>query len=265
MTKGNSQIKNMMDLKNKVALVTGGRRGIGRAIALSLAQHGAKVAVTDINLADCEKVGEEIKSMGGEVICLELDVTKREQAEDVVKKIVEKFGSLDILINNAGIAEFSPFLDITDEQWERTININLRGQFICAQLAARQMKEQGNGGAIVNIASIAMGQQGIGFPAIAHYCASKGGVAALTEALATELSPQYGIRINAIAPGVIETPMIDPIKSDEKGYKDTLSKIPLGRVGEPKEIAELAVFLASDSASYMTGSVVVADGGWLAA
>lgn len=252
----------MANLKDKVALITGGRRGIGRGIALTLAKYGAKVIVTDISCEDCEKVVEEIKTAGGEGLAIKLDVTSRQDAEAAIKKGVEKFGKLDILINNAGIAEFSPFLDITDEQLSKTLDINLKGQFICAQTAARQMKTQG-GGAIVNIASVAMGGQGIGFPNVSHYCASKGGVAALTEATAAELA-KYNIRVNAIAPGLIETPMIASVKADAAGFQASLSRIPMGRVGEPKEIGELAAFLASEDASYITGSVVIIDGGWMA-
>lgn len=252
----------MMNLKNKVALITGGRRGIGKSIALALVKYGAKVIITDISCEDCEKVVEEIKVGGGDGLALKLDVTNRQEIETAIKTTVEKFGHLDILINNAGIAEFSPFLDITDEQLSKTLDINLKGQFICSQIAGKQMKEQG-GGSIVNIASVAMGGQGIGFSNVSHYCASKGGVVALTEAVAVELA-KYNIRVNAIAPGLIETPMIAPVKADETSFQSSLSRIPMGRVGKPEEIGELAAFLASDSASYITGSVVIADGGWMA-
>ncbi|MBU4360480.1 SDR family oxidoreductase [Patescibacteria group bacterium] len=253
----------MFSLKNKVALITGARQGMGKTHALVLARAGAKVAVTDIDLNDCQKVVKEIEKQGGKALALKLDVTKKEEVDAVVKETVEKFGGLDILVNNAGIAEFKPFLEITEQEWDKTLDINLKGQFLCAQAVAKQMKKQG-GGVIVNIASVAMGQQGIGFPNIAHYCASKGGIAALTEALAVELA-QFNIRVNCVAPGLIETPMIETVKSDPKTFEAMLAQLPLHRAGKPEEVSELVAFLASGNSSYMTGSVVVIDGGWLSA
>ena len=253
----------MPNLKNKTVLITGARRGMGKTHALIMAKYGAKIVVTDINQEDCEKVAKEIKKQGGKALALKLDVTKKEEVNNVVKETVEKFGGLDILVNNAGIAEFKPFLEMTEEEWNKTLDINLKGQFLCAQAAAAQMKKQG-GGVIVNIASVAMGQQGVGFSNIAHYCASKGGIAALTEALATELA-QFNIRVNCVAPGIIETPMIQTIKADPKTMQGMLARIPLHRTGGPEEVSELVAFLASDDSSYMTGSVVVIDGGWLSA
>lgn len=251
----------MKNLKNKVALITGARQGMGKSHAIALAKQGVKVVVTDINQADCQKVVDEIKNSGGEAIAFKLDVSKKSDVESVITEIVKQFGKLDILINNAGIAQFKPFLELTEEDWDKTIDINLKGEFLCAQAASRIMKEHG-GGVIINIGSVAMGQQGIGMPNIAHYCASKGGVAAMTEALAVELAP-FNIRVNAIAPGLIETPMIDVVKSDPKTMKSMLERIPLKRVGKTEEVSDLVVFLASDSSTYMTGSVVVIDGGWL--
>ncbi len=252
----------MQNLKNKVALITGARRGMGKSHAIALAKQGAKVAVTDINQDDCQKVVDEIKSSGGKAIAFKLDVSDKSEVDSVVAEIVKKFGQLDILINNAGIAQFKPFLELSEEDWDRTIDINLKGEFLCAQAAAKVMEKR-KGGVIVNIASVAMGQQGIGMSNIAHYCASKGGIAAMTEALAVELAP-FNIRVNAIAPGMIETPMIDVVKSDPKMLKAMLQRVPLKRVGRPEEVSELVVFLASDSSSYMTGAVVIIDGGWLA-
>lgn len=252
----------MQNLKNKVALITGARQGMGKSHAIALANQGAKVVVTDINQTDCQKVVDKIKNSGGEAIAFKLDVSDKSEVDSVVAEIVKKFGQLDILINNAGIVQFKPFLELSEEDWDRTIDINLKGEFLCAQAAAKVMKER-EGGVIVNIVSVAMGQQGIGMPNIAHYCASKGGIAAMTEALAVELAP-FNIRVNAIAPGLIETPMIDVVKSDPKMLEAMLQRVPLKRVGRPEEVSELVVFLASDSSSYMTGAVVVIDGGWLA-
>jgi NAD(P)-dependent dehydrogenase (short-subunit alcohol dehydrogenase family) len=251
-----------MELEGKVAIITGGRRGMGRIHALKLAEAGAKVVVSDISQEDCQKVVEEIKERKAEALAVKCDVSKREEVEEMVKKTVEEFGKVDILVNNAGICQFVPFLEMTEEDWDRTLDINLKGYFLCAQAAAREMAKQ-KSGVIINIASVAMGQQGIGFSNIAHYCASKGGIVALTEALAVELAP-YNIRVNAISPGMIETPMIDPIKQDPKMIEAMLARIPLHRVGKPEEVANLVLFLASDKSSYMTGSTVVIDGGWLA-
>ncbi|MBZ9569773.1 SDR family oxidoreductase [Patescibacteria group bacterium] len=251
-----------MDLKDKVAIITGARRGMGRTHALVLAKAGAKVVVSDISEKDCQKVVEEIKKGGGQALAIKCDVSKKEEVDEMVKKTVEEFGKVDILVNNAGIAQFKPFLELTEEEWDRTLDINLKGYFLCAQAAAKEMAKQ-KSGVIINIASVAMGQQGIGFPNIVHYCASKGGIAAMTEALAVELAP-HNIRVNTIAPGMIETPMIDPIKKDLKTMEAMLARLPMRRVGKPEEVSNLVLFLASEASSYITGSTVVIDGGWLA-
>ncbi|MBU1876981.1 SDR family oxidoreductase [Patescibacteria group bacterium] len=249
-------------MENKVAIITGARRGMGKADALLLAKEGAKVVVSDISLEDCQAVVDEIEKEGGEAIAVKCDVSQKQEVDNLFQKTVEKFGQIDILVNNAGIAEFKPFLEMTEEEWDRTLDINLKGYFLCAQAAAKEMAKQ-KSGVIINIASVAMGQVGVGFPNIVHYCASKGGIAAMTEAMALELAP-YNIRVNAIAPGMIETPMIDSIKQDPKAMDGMLARVPLGRLGKPEEIADLVVFLASDKSSYITGSIVVIDGGWLA-
>ena len=252
----------MAGLKNKVAIITGARRGMGRTHALVLARAGAKVVVSDISLDDCEKVVQEIKKSKGEAMAIKCDVSKKEEVDQMFKKTVEKWGSVDILVNNAGICQFKPFLELTEEEWDKTIDINLKGYFLCSQAAAKEMAKQ-NRGTIINIASVAMGQQGFGFPTLTHYCASKGGIVAMTEALALELA-SYNIRVNAIAPGLIDTPMVDPLKQDQKTMGATLARIPLKRPGNPEEVSNLVLFLASEESSYMTGSTVVIDGGWLA-
>jgi NAD(P)-dependent dehydrogenase (short-subunit alcohol dehydrogenase family) len=252
----------MEDLKNKVVVITGARRGMGKADALLFAQKGAKVVVSDISQEDCQKVVDQIEKKGGQAIAVKCDVSKKEEVDNLFRKTIEKFGRVDVLVNNAGICEFKPFIDLTEEEWDRTLNINLKGYFLCAQAAAKEMAKQ-KSGVIVNIASVAMGQVGVGFLNIVHYCASKGGIAAMTEAMALELAP-YNIRVNAIAPGMIETPMLDPIKQDPKAMEGILARVPLNRMGKPEEIADLVVFLASDKSSYITGSIVVIDGGWLA-
>ena len=251
-----------MDLKSKVAIITGARRGMGKSHAKTFAKSGAKVVVADISLEECQQVADEIKKEGGEAIAVKCDVTKKEDIDNMVKAAVGKWGKVDILVNNAGICQFKPFLELTEEEWDRTININLRGYFLCAQACAKEMAKQ-KSGVIVNIASVAMGQVGVGMPALAHYCASKGGIVAMTEALALELA-SFNIRVNAISPGAIDTPMTEALKADPKMMEAILARIPLRRMGKPEEVSNLVLFLASDESSYVTGSTVVIDGGWLA-
>ncbi len=251
-----------MDLKDKVAIITGARRGMGKSHALTFAGAGAKVVVSDISQEDCEKVVKEIEEKKGEAIAVKCDVSKKEEVDKMVQAAIEKWGRVDILVNNAGICQFKPFLDLTEEEWDKTININLKGYFLCAQAAAKEMVKQ-KSGVIINIASVACGQVGVGFSALAHYSASKGGIIAFTETLAQELAP-YNIRVNAVAPGMIETPMIDPVTSDPQKKEAVLGRVPLKRPGKPQEVSNLVLFLASDASSYMTGSTVVIDGGWLA-
>jgi NAD(P)-dependent dehydrogenase (short-subunit alcohol dehydrogenase family) len=250
------------DLKGKVVIITGARRGMGRSHAIAFAKEGAKVVVSDISLEDCERVVKEIKRLGGEAMAIKCDVSKKEEVEEMVRKTIEKWGRIDVLVNNAAIAQFKPFLEMTEEDWDRTMDINLKGYFLCAQAVAKEMVKQ-KSGVIINIASIAMGQVGIGFPTLVHYVASKGGVVGLTEALALELAP-YGIRVNSVSPGIIDTPMVDPVRADKKTLEGILMRVPMRRMGKPEEVSNLVLFLASDVSSYMTGSNVVIDGGWLA-
>ena len=251
-----------MQLKDKTAIITGAGRGMGRTHALALAKEGANVVVSDISLEGCQKVVDEIKSAGNEAIAVKCDVTKKQEIEDMVKHTLDKFKKIDILINNAGILQFKPFLELTEEDWDKMLAVNLRGYFLCSQACAKEMVKQ-KSGAIVNISSIAMGQVGVGFSQITHYCAAKGGITAMTEAMALELSP-FNIRVNAIAPGAIDTPMVAATKQDPKVLEGTLARIPMHRMGNPEEVSNAVVFLASDKSSYMTGSVVVVDGGYLA-
>jgi 3-oxoacyl-[acyl-carrier protein] reductase len=259
------------DLKGKVVIITGARRGMGKADAISFSKNGAKVVVTDIFQEECQLVVDEIKKNDGEAIALKCDVTSEKETEEMVRNTVDKWGRVDILVNNAGICEFKPFLEMNEEEWKKTLDINLKGYFLCAKACAKEMVKQkspkdkpmGQAGAIVNIGSVVMGQIGKGMAGLAHYSASKGGVAALTKTLALELAP-HNIRVNAIAPGAIDTPMAAGAKTDPKILEATLSKIPMRRMGRPEEVSNLVLFLASDASSYITGSTVVIDGGWLA-
>lgn len=254
----------MFNLAGKVALVTGAQRGMGRAHALALASQGAKVAVTDRESQACASVVDEITAAGGEALCFAMDVTSKAQIDEVVTAIVHAWGKLDILVNNAGVYEPTPALEITEDEWEQTMHINLKGEFLCAQRAAQEMQKQG-WGRIINIASIASGQVGVGLVGGAHYAATKGGIIAMTESLAAEWAA-LGITVNAIAPGAIDTDMSRSRRMSKEAMEAFLAqRIPLGRIGKVEEVAPMVVFLASDEASYVTGATFYVDGGWLAA
>ena len=244
-----------MMLSNRVAIVTGARRGIGRAISLAMSQEEAKVVVSDIDLADCRKVVNEIEESGGEGLAIECDVSSRKAVENLVQKTLETFGKLDILVNNAARVTLKSFLRLNDVEWEDVLNVNLKGQFLCAQVAAKAMLKN-HWGRIVNIASISSGLGG-GLPLMSNYTASKGGVIGLTKAMAQELAP-YDINVNAICPGAIDTGLLST-----EMEKRLTARIPKGRLGKPEEVARLAVFLASEDSEYITGSAIVIDGGLL--
>ncbi len=245
-----------MRLSNRTAVVTGSRRGIGRAIALALAQEGANVVVSDLSLEDCQAVIEEIQRLGGAGLAVKCDVTSRPEVENMVAKTVSRFGGVDILVNNAAMTTLQPFLRLRDADWDNVINVTLKGQFICSQVAARQMARRG-WGRIINIASISSGGFAVASPLLAAYTAAKGGVIGLTKAMAVELTP-LGINVNAICPGTIDSGSVP-----ESIKKSSLPRIPKGRLGKPEEVASLAVFLASPDSEYITGTAVVIDGGWL--
>ncbi len=253
----------MFELTNKVAIVTGGRRGMGRTHALALARQGAKVAVTDIDAAECAPVAGEITAAGGEAMCLTMDVSKKADVEAGFDAVLKQFGRLDILVNNAGIYSPKPALELTEAEWNRTISINLTGQFLCAQRAAKEMAKTG-WGRIINIASIASGGVGVGIAEAAHYTASKGGIIGMSETLAIEWAP-LGITVNVIAPGAIDTPMVQASQLPKAALDAILAGIPLKRIGKPEEVSAAVAFLASEEASYITGATLYVDGGWLAA
>jgi NAD(P)-dependent dehydrogenase (short-subunit alcohol dehydrogenase family) len=252
----------MFDLKGKVALVTGARRGMGKSHALALASQGAKVAVTDIDLAECQAVVDEIKAKGGEAAAFKMDVSNAAEVDQVFTAAVAQFGRLDILVNNAGIYSSKMALDLTEGDWDKTIDINLKGEFLCAQRAAREMAKN-KWGRIINSASVASGQVGVGIAGGAHYTASKGGILGMTETLAVEWAP-LGINVSAIAPGAIDTPMVAAAQMPKEAMDAMLQRVPLKRIGRPEEVSAMVVFLASDESSYVTGATFYVDGGWLA-
>ena len=252
----------MFDLKDKIALITGARRGMGKSHAIALASQGAKVAVTDIDEKECQAVADEIKSKGGEAAAFKLDVSNKAEVDAVFDKVVKQYGRLDILVNNAGIYQPKPALEITEEDWDKMIDIDLKGEFLCAQRAAKEMAKN-KWGRIINIASIASGGVGVGIAGGCHYTAAKGGVIGMTETMAVEWAP-LGINVNAIGPGAIDTPMISSAQIPEEAMKQMMAGVPLKRIGKSEEVSAMVVFLASEEASYVTGAPFYVDGGWLA-
>lgn len=240
-------------MKNKIAIITGAKQGIGFGIALALAKEGCDIVISDIEQAGCEKAATEIEKLGVKTKAIACDVSKKNEVDNLISQTVKEFGKLDILVNNAGIFPFVPFTDMTEDNWNKVINVNLKSMFLCSQAAVKEMKA---GGKIVNISSIA---SLVGFEGLVHYCASKGGVNGMIRALALELAPKK-INVNAVAPGAIDTPGVSG--SSEEQDKQTISIIPWARKGTPDDIAQAVVFLASDKADYITGQVLVVDGGW---
>jgi 3-oxoacyl-[acyl-carrier protein] reductase len=244
-----------MKLEGNVALVTGASRGIGREIALELARQGADVAVNySGNEAKANEVVDLIKELGREAIAIQCDVSNSEAVTSMVKETIERFGRLDILVNNAGITRDNLLMRMKEEEWDDVININLKGVFLVTKAVTRQMMKQ-RSGRIINVASIV----GVsGNPGQANYVAAKAGVIGLTKTTAKELSSR-NITVNAIAPGFISTDMTDKLTEEVKA--DMLRVIPLSRFGEPKDIAKVAAFLASEDSAYMTGQTLHIDGG----
>lgn len=253
----------MFNLTGKVALVTGASSGIGRAAVVALASQGAKVAACARRFDRLTALSDEMRNAGHEVLPIQMDVTKKADIDAAVSKTVSTFGRLDILVNNAGVLDFAPFIEMTEASWDKVIDTNVKGYFFASQAAAREMAKN-KWGRIINIASIASGGVGIGYAMIVHYCASKGAIVGMTEAMATELAPM-GILVNAIGPGAIETEMTAGMLKDPKQAEALVSRAPLKRAGKPEEIASMIAYMASDESSYMTGATVYIDGGWLAA
>ena len=252
-------VKNIFKLEDKVALVTGGGQGLGQAIAEGFAQFGAAISVVDINLDNAKLVADTINSAGGKAIALQCDVANEVQVKSIVEKTIQKLGKIDILAAIAGIGDRNPAENMSIEQWDRVIAINLRGVWLFDQEVGRHMIARGQGGSIINMASVA-GQVGL-TTGNANYSASKGGVIALTRDLAIEWA-KFNIRSNAIAPVQFKTPLITKlIEQKPETEKYFLDNIPLDRLGEVWEIVGAAVFLASEASSMVTGIVLNVDGG----
>jgi NAD(P)-dependent dehydrogenase (short-subunit alcohol dehydrogenase family) len=249
------------ELRGKVAIVTGGTSGIGRDAAVLFAKAGAKVVVAGRREVEGKQTIDLIHAASGEGMFVKTDVSKATEVAALVEKTVEKFGRLDMAFNNAGIeGNWIPIVEQSEEDWDHTIDINLKGVWLCLKHEIRQMLKQGGGGAIVNMASVA---GWIGSPGAATYCASKHGVMGLTKAAALETA-RSGIRINVVCPAVIETPMGERVFGAPGMRKYALSLHPIGRFGRPEEIAEAVVWMCSERASFMTGQSLVLDGGFLA-
>lgn len=249
-----------MRLKDKVAIITGGGSGIGRGIALNFAKEGANIVIPDINLEGARSAAKEVETLGRGSLAMEVDISKTLQVKDMVQATLNQFGKIDILVNNAVYVKYIPFLEFGEEEWDKIVKVSLGGYFLCSQAAAREMVKRREG-KIVSIASMAAQIANVGSSA---YSAAKAGVLALTRVMAIELG-QYNINVNAISPGVIETPLMRSglIPADE--IEARLKRVPMGRVGRPEDIAMAALFLASEESSYITGHVLNVEGGFLSA
>lgn len=249
-----------MRLVDRVAIVTGAGQGIGRAIALALAREGAAVVVADLQPSTAEATAASITATGGRALTARVDVARLDDLAALVQRTLAAFARIDILVNNAGIAVVKPFLDVTEEEWDRQMAVNLKAAFFASQQVARVMIRQGRGGRIVNVASTSA------FVAssspMVPYDVSKAGVRMLTVSTAVQLAP-HGITVNAVAPGTIDTALTRSVVDPQRREQYAREKIPLGRLGQPEDVAGAVVFFCSDDAAYVTGHTLVVDGGWL--
>ena len=243
-----------MNFKGKKALVTGSGGGIGKSIALLLADMGADIVINDVSIKNAQETAKEIISKGRKALVSNADVVKNNDVKEMFKTIAAEFGRLDILVNNAGITRDSLLMEMEENQWDQVMDVNLKGVFLCCKYAAKMMSEQ-QSGKIINISSASAQIGNIGQ---ANYVASKGGVISLTKTLAKELA-RYNINVNAVAPGYIQTPMTESVPEKVKNY--IISQIPLKRAGKPEEVADAVAFLASDMSVYITGQILSINGG----
>jgi 2-deoxy-D-gluconate 3-dehydrogenase len=263
-------VRELLDLRGKSAVVTGGAAGIGFGIASRLAEAGAGVVIADVDGPAAEAAAARLRALDRRAQAVAADVSAAADVQRLIGAAVAAYGGVDVLVNNAGIYPFRPLQQMSEAEWDRVLGVNLKGAFLCAQAAAREMRAQGRGGVVLNIASVdSLHPSGVG---LAHYDASKGGLLMLTRSLALELAPLH-IRVLALAPGGVTT---EGSRAQAQRLRGTgidleqlsrqfLAKIPLGRMGEPDDVARVALFLVSDAAAYMTGTLVVVDGGVLLA
>ena len=249
-----------MRLKDKVAVVTGAARGIGRACAQCLAAEGAKIVLSDVDEAGGEAAAEALQAEGAEALFVPCDVGDKAQVEALVERSVAAYGGIDTAVANAGIVKAADFLEVSEADFDAVIRINLKGVFLTGQAVARQMVAQGRGGTIVNMSSV---NAVMAIPSITPYVVAKGGVNQLTKVMALSLA-DHGIRVNAIGPGSIATELAQSVLADPEKRRGALCRTPMGRFGEPEEIGKVAVFLASEDSSYITGQTLYPDGGRLA-
>ncbi len=252
-----------MRMQGRVAIVTGAShpRGMGRATALALAREGADLVLTDIEVEGTQAIAEEIRASGRRALALRTDITREDQVQAVVAAALEEHGRIDVLVNNAGVTRLHPILEISAEEWDRILAVNLKGAFLCTKAVLPTMIRQ-RYGRIVSIASH-VAEQGAGGVVGAHYAASKAGILGLMKTVARQMAP-YGITSNAVAPGPIDTDFTRDYETPEQAFRRRsalVPKLPLGRLGEPREVAEAVLFLASDGASYITGEVLDVNGG----
>ncbi len=246
-----------MRLEGRIALVTGSAQGIGKAIALRMAQEGADLVIHDLTKERCAQTLELVQATGRRACVVAGDISKVEDDNRLIEEAVRQMGRIDILVNNAGIEKNAPFWDTTEEEYDRVLHVNLKGAFFVTQAFARHAREAGRGGKVINISSV---HEELPFPHFSSYCASKGGMKMMMRNLSIELAP-FGITVNNIAPGAIETPINAHLLNSPELLTGLLNNIPLKRLGKPDDVAGVAVFLASADADYITGSTLRVDGG----